>query len=139
MQSLSIPPTFVTPKILFNPEQQQFEISGNSFLENQQDFYTHVVEWVANNEGEFPEWTELIFRMDFVCTTSMKSLQLLLTSLKSIVNHGKNLKISWYYNQNDEDIKETGRQLSQHTGLSFDIQSMSNMNWSSYSPNDFLH
>ncbi len=139
MQSLSISPTFVTPRIVFNPNASQFEISGNSFLENQQDFYTNVVEWVSNNEGEFPEWTELIFRMDFVCTTSMKSLQLLLTSLKSIVNHGKNLKISWYYNQNDEDIKETGKKLSQFTGISFDIQSMSNINWANSSTNDFLH
>ena len=139
MQGLSISPTFVTPKIEFNPASDTFEISGNSFLQNRQDFYTDVVNWVTHNEGEFPDHTELVFRMDFVCTDSMRYLQMLLTSLKSIVNQGKDLRINWYYNQNDEDIKETGRKLSLYTGLAFNILSMSSTHWDSYSPNDFLH
>lgn len=113
MNSFYLEPTPKTPKISFNVEDGSFEISGRSIPENSIEFYKPVLEWldeyVVASNGE----TNLDVKLEYFNTSSSKCLVEIFRRLEKLKKEGKDAAISWYYEEEDEDMQESGEDFKE--------------------------
>ncbi|MBX3102855.1 MAG: DUF1987 domain-containing protein [Bacteroidetes bacterium] len=108
MEPLKIEPTHKTPKVYFAPQENVFELSGRSIPEDSVGFYKHILDWI-DDYGKSPNsLTEFNFELEYFNTSSSKNILELLKKLEGIHESGHNVKIYWYYDEDDEDMEETG-------------------------------
>ena len=118
MKTLKIDPTPSTPSILFDPENQLFQIGGNSYPENVVPFYEPVLSWLeAYVKTPIPKSTFEI-RLKYISSNSLKQFLMLLKLLIPLSEHTQ-VEIKWYYDPADDDMLERGEFLSEMTGLAF--------------------
>ncbi|MFW5804073.1 MAG: DUF1987 domain-containing protein [bacterium] len=121
MEVLKIEGTIDSPQIILDPGNKKFELSGQSLPENPASFYAPVFEW-CNKYKETPlESTTFDFKMEYLNTSSTKMITELIYKLKDIIDVGKELKIHWYYEPMDFDMKKLGTDISYITGIPFDF------------------
>ncbi|MCK4661542.1 MAG: DUF1987 domain-containing protein [Bacteroidales bacterium] len=136
MEPFNLSPTDSTPKIIFDPQQKKFEISGISRPENVREYYEPVLEWIENfniemNDYVFKNGKELIifdFKLNYFNSASAKFILDILIELNKLYKNGLNLKIDWYYDEGDEDMKEVGEELSEIVDFSFNYIEVESLN-----------
>jgi hypothetical protein len=106
LNSLTIEPTKKTPWIVLEPGK--VIILGRSILENPAEFYRPIHEWVSKYAGESPRMTIIQFGFEFINTTSIKWVYAILKELSRIPDMPTRAKISWYYEEGDEDMCDLG-------------------------------
>jgi hypothetical protein len=109
IEALKIEPTHKTPKVYLDPSDNSFELSGRSIPEDSVGFYQKVLNWI-DEYGKSPNGqTHFKFELEYFNTSSSKNILELLKKLESIHTDGHEVKISWYYDEDDEDMEETGQ------------------------------
>lgn len=106
LQSIVIEPTKKTPRIIFEPGR--ILISGRSISENPGEFYRPLHEWVTMYTTESNRMTNIQLGFEFINTTSIKWLYGILKELSKIPEMASHAKISWYYEEGDEDMCDLG-------------------------------
>jgi Domain of unknown function (DUF1987). len=127
MKSLILEPTEFTPDLHFDPEQNVLNIAGFSRPENVIGFYKPVVKWVQDyiedvvvNNTEFDKaLITMNFRMTYFNSSSAKFLLDILFELRKIHEKGNRVVVNWYYESDDDEIKESGEELSDLVCLPF--------------------
>jgi hypothetical protein len=108
LEPLKIEPTHKTPKVYLDPAEGTFELSGRSIPEDSVGFYQRVLTWI-DEYGKSPNpKTNFKFELEYFNTSSSKNILELLKKLESIHGEGHAVQISWYYDEDDEDMEETG-------------------------------
>ncbi len=122
MDTLHIEGDFYSPNINFNPETGIFTMEGNSILSNPVDFYEPIMSWMeAYGNNPKPE-TVLTINLKYCNTSSSRTLIELLRDLESIHKSGKGkVKIRWIYDPEDEDLLDTGENLSEILDIPFEL------------------
>lgn len=122
MKPLKIESTKFTPKVHFDPANHVFLISGFSLPENVSEFYTPVLKWLDNfiNEvnGNY-ESIKFTFRLVYYNSGSFKVIINILLKLVSLTKKSVNVDIDWYYDEDDNQLKDIGKELSELVGLPF--------------------
>ncbi len=108
MKPLKIESTHKTPKVYLDPEEGVFEISGRSIPEDSVGFYKPILEWLDEYAQNPNEKTEFKFELEYFNTSSSKNILELLKRLEEIYEKGHDVKVIWYYDEDDEDMEETG-------------------------------
>lgn len=126
MKPLLFEPSDTTPKILFDPQNFNFEISGHSRPEDVRAFYKPVITWIkgfalAIQNGEIkPEKTiEFNFKMIYFNSSSAKFLLDVLVEINKIHTAGATTQINWFYDEGDDDMREVGEDLSDMVDFDF--------------------
>ncbi len=119
MEAISIQGTHKTPSIVFNSEQGLLEIKGRSNPENSKVFYNPLLDWVETYVSNPPEKTTVNVQLEHFNTISSKSLLDLFRRLKTIIKLNKEVTINWYYERDDEDILDAGKNYENITGIPF--------------------
>lgn len=119
MENLLIRGTNRTPDIDFNVNGN-IRIKGRSILEDAGLFYNNLYSWIFRYcMSPLPE-TIVNLELEYMNSSSAKSLLQLLRELVSITqNSGNRLIINWYYEFGDEDICEKGEYFQSILGHSF--------------------
>jgi hypothetical protein len=99
-------PSKRTPWIILEPGK--IFIMGRSIVENPGDLYRPVLDWVSGYTKNYLEKTIIEFGFEFINTSSTKWIYALLKELSKIKELEKNVKITWYYEQGDDDLLELG-------------------------------
>jgi hypothetical protein len=109
-----------TPKIVLKPEQRLFCFFGNSFPVNPTEFYRPVIEWFSEYLKLYTSNDEIIINFDFnyINTSSSKQIATLFMLFDSLPVRD-NILINWYYNENDNDMLETGERYAGYADLKF--------------------
>jgi len=116
MDNLIIKGTLNTPSINIDVKKKTFEISGVSLPENPNEFYHEVINYLDDyNE------TELTIICDLMYSNS-SSTKTILTIFKKCVNLVSNPKIIWYYDIDDDDVKELGEDIQDAVGTLFEFK-----------------
>ena len=105
---LIIEQTTKTPKIVFDPNNKLFEISGRSLPENVVKTYEPVLQWIEQNMGKIQDGIVFSFKVDYLNSASAKMISLILTKLEEFYKSGINIEVKWYYNIDDDDIQSEG-------------------------------
>jgi hypothetical protein len=106
LNSLIIEPTKKTPWIVLEPGR--VILLGRSILENPAEFYRPVHEWATAYIGESSKMTTIQLGFEFINTTSIKWVYAILKELARIPDMPLRAKISWYYEEGDEDMCDLG-------------------------------
>ena len=113
MQSLYLDKTARTPLIILDPTQNTFEIKGRSIPENSVEFYAPVMKWLENYRHNPNEKTRLVVRLEYFNTSSSKCLIDILRQLELIHTEGGRVALEWYYEEEDEDMRESGEDFKE--------------------------
>jgi hypothetical protein len=108
MQSLNLPKKTKTPEVTFDPEKGKFEISGRSIPENSVDFYQPLLAWLDDYLTNPNGSTRFTVKLEYFNTSSSKCLIDIFRKLESLYLQEQDVVIFWYYEEEDEDMKESG-------------------------------
>ncbi len=101
------------PRILFNKENNIFEISGNARSENFYESFLPVFKWIKEyNENPNPE-TILKCKIYYCNTSSSKQLFEIIKSLQECTNNGSTFRITWEHEIDDDDMIYLGKSISE--------------------------
>lgn len=84
-------------------------IHGVSCDEDPKPFYQKLKDWVKNYIGKPADKTELYIRLKYFNTSSARCLLELIELLTLLTESGKELNITWYYEEGDEDMLDSIR------------------------------
>lgn len=119
---LLIPETKNTPKLFFNSTLNQWLISGRSYPKEATEFYEPLLHWINQCEVTLPENCAVEFKLEFFNTCSSKVLLDILVRLRKLTERTKiQLSIKWYYESDDEDMKDSGESLMHMARLPFEL------------------
>lgn len=129
MSPLSIDPTEFTPKVLFDPENSVFEISGFSRPENVIGFYRPILKWldeyndnVLSKNLDFNKSNLTVnLKMTYFNSASSKFLLDILLEFMKYHSKGNEVDINWYYEEGDDEIQESGEEISDMLGYPFNF------------------
>ncbi|NOR33273.1 MAG: DUF1987 domain-containing protein [Bacteroidales bacterium] len=128
MEKLIIEPTANSPRIILDPENRNFEFSGESRPENVRKFYLPILEWLEAYTAEQEKLQDkertfgilCQFNFEYFNSTSAKYILDIFKSLNAISAVGIGLEIKWLYEEDDEDMLEVGQEMSRMSKLSFE-------------------
>ena len=121
MESLIIKETIVTPKIVFDFDNRDFELAGCSRPEDVKGFFAPIIKWLVDfkefvNDDIRNDYKQnslvFKFRFDYFNSSSAKFILDILVLIDQIHGDGLNMQIDWFYDENDDDMKEVGEELS---------------------------
>ncbi len=123
MDKIEISATEKTPRIYFNPEQNIFEISGTSTPEDIKGFYYPIIQKVQDYYQYIVEKDHIddlldnpfiiCFKLVYFNSATAKIVSDILMKSNDFYYKGLNIKIHWYYEPGDDDMKEMGMDLSE--------------------------
>ena len=121
MEPLDIQGTNDTPKVILDPDSDVFEISGRSLPEDVVTFYQPVIEWLEEYKSNPIEYTEFVFRYIYFNTATSKLIQDVLIKLEELFEAGNNVQVIWFYEEDDEDMLDSGEEFMENTDVPFEI------------------
>ena len=121
MEKLYIEAKNNIPLIDFDPSTGIMLLKGRSTPENSVEFYDPINKWVLNYIQSPINETIVKIQFEYFNTSSSKCILDLLKKFADIHKKGGNLKIEWYYEEDDEDMKEAAEDYSDIVKVPFEI------------------
>lgn len=118
MQAFKIEATEQTPKVVLNKDTNTFEFTGRSLTENAIEFYSPTIQWMTEYAKTPNAKTEVNFKMEYMNTASSKAL----FDFFAIVQTISGAKIIWWFQDEDEDMEETGEEFSSIVKIPFELR-----------------
>ena len=121
MENLEITPTSNTPHVILDARNGRLYLSGRSIPEDPDVFYAKIFNWVDEYFGEKTQDTEIEFKLEYVNSGSSKYILELLREIQRL-SDGKNTRVVWCYERDDESIQELGDHYSKTVRLPFEMR-----------------
>ena len=132
MDKLFISPTNTIPEVRFSVEDNIFRISGISRPEDVRALYYPVIEWVkefideiiSNKIVKYSKENPLKFQIDlkYFNSSSAKFLYDIFSELKRLQNTDILLEVEWYYEKEDTDMLEAGKDIALLAEMDFNLK-----------------
>lgn len=117
-----INPTEKSPKVTFDPSKGFFEMEGDARPEDVRKFFNPLIDLLKTSfdqlfeEGSFEKFNDNSFKFNFKLgyfnSASAKFILDVLTLINDFREKGLNIKINWYFEEDDEDMQEAGEEFS---------------------------
>ncbi len=119
MENLELAGTTSTPSVRFQSESGLLELNGESYPENSFDFYKPLLDWVR----EFLETSTVAVRfkigLTYMNTSSIKSMMDLLDLLEDAHGAGREVTVTWYYDEENDRALEMAEEFREEVTLPF--------------------
>ena len=109
-----------TPTVTLDAANNTFEISGRSMPEDVNAFYTPIIDWMETYNQSPNAKTIFHFKLEYFNTASSKMLLDVLMKLEDLQTSGKEALVKWYYDEDDEDMKEAGEEYADIVDIPFE-------------------
>lgn len=126
MRKLIIEPRSNSPRVVFDPENKTYLISGESRPPDVREFYEPVLSWL----GEFgpailksPDRKDPVFfnfNFEYFNSSSGKLILDICKILADLHSKGANITINWHSEKDDYDMFETGKEISRIVKFPFE-------------------
>jgi hypothetical protein len=126
METIVIQPTIDSPYVNLDKQNNIFEIKGKSLPENVNVFYQPIIDWFTEYFKNPNNETVIHFKLDYLNTASSKALLSLFLVVEEAVKNGANVKVLWYYEEDDEDMRDIGEEYADLIQIPFEIICVSN-------------
>jgi hypothetical protein len=126
MRKLIIEQTTNSPKVILDPDNNVFEISGESRPHDVNAFYQEIMNWMGDYTSHmiksYDPIDPVVFNMDFEYFNSSSAKYLLDFSKQiAVLNQArKNVAVKWHYEEDDTDMLEAGREMSRIAKIPFE-------------------
>lgn len=121
MKTVLIEATEDTPKIVLDPTEGIYEISGRSLPEDVITFFKPVQEWLDELRENPIEGLNFSFKLEYFNTASSKIILDILMKLEEIYPDGEGIQVNWYFMELDEDMEEAGEEYSELVDLPIEM------------------
>lgn len=131
MKVLDIEPTDYTPGVLMNPDENSFVIWGKSRPEDARAFYMPIFAWLDEyyslrywKDAKFskkPPEATFEFKLEYLNSTSAKFVLDILVKLIQFREDNIEIKVQWYYDEEDLDMKESGEAFERMCKMDFEF------------------
>ena len=122
MKVINIKQTDKTPEIILDTDKQVFQIKGNCLPENIREFsrqvlvsyedYLKTLHCITDNKSSAGAF-RIHFRLGYFNSAAAKFISDILTLSHGYAQKGCNIKIYWYFDDDDHDMLEAGEEISQ--------------------------
>ncbi len=125
MKIVNINPTSNTPKVIFDPSNNIFEVIGESRPFDVPSFYQPLLTWLDDFNKELSEMKsrgELMkfkFNLEYFNSLSAKYILDLCKKLSKINSDGYNIAVVWQYESGDDYMYESGQEMSRISRMPF--------------------
>jgi hypothetical protein len=110
-----------TPSINFEFQSGKLELRGRSIPENSVEFFKPLHNWVDSYISLDPKQTTIEMKLEYFNTSSSKCLLDLLKKFEVLSKSGKEVRVNWYYENNDRDMAEAGEDYQAIVKIPFNI------------------
>lgn len=110
MDNLQIEASLVSPKTILDKQKGVFSLVGNSYMSNPTAYYEVVITWLNEYIKDPLPVTNFVMDLEYINTATVKMLNEVVRILISLRDKGKTIHIEWYYQEDDEDMIELGKQ-----------------------------
>ena len=124
MENLNIQPTFNTPLVNFSADSGRLIMKGRSIPEDPGEFYDRVLQWLADYFNTTDLDTVLEFQIEYANSGSSKYILEILKDVQNYVSGGKNARVIWCYEEDDESIEELGELYQSAINLPFELKAI---------------
>ncbi len=124
MENLNIQPTFNTPTISFNADTGKLFLKGRSIPEDPGEFYERIFHWLEEYFGGTRKETELEFQLEYANSGSTKYILEILKEIYRLSSGGKDVRVVWCYEEDDESIEELGELFRNSVKLTFEMRAI---------------
>lgn len=125
MNTLNLKKSKDCPNVILDIENELFKIEGCSFPEKPDEFYIPIIEW-------FDTWSKnplnkltIKFHLSYTNSGTDKMLALIFEKIRHVSNLAQNIKLYWYYDKEDDMIKDLGETLTNDTDMEVNMVEMS--------------
>lgn len=128
MKKLIIEQTSNSPKVILDPENRKFEISGESRPENVNELYMPILEWFDKFDMELSteeyldnkDQLEFNFNFEYFNSISAKFILDIFKKIGKLRTKDDGILVKWHYEKDDEDMFEVGKEMSRLVRYPFD-------------------
>lgn len=113
MENFFLEGTNKTPQLDFNSNEGRFLIAGRSIPENSIEFYKPLFEWLDTYVSQAKSNTILDVKLEYFNTSSSKCLVEIFRKLEALQQKNDNVLINWFYEEDDEDMQESGEDFQE--------------------------
>jgi hypothetical protein len=127
MRKLIIDQTSYSPRVILDPENKVYEISGESRPPDVREFYDPILTWIDDFSLEQikserkSELFNFCFDFGYFNSSSGKLILDICKILARLHGRGMNVKVNWHYETGDLDMYEVGQEISRIVKLQFDF------------------
>jgi hypothetical protein len=128
MKKVNISPTSNTPKVILDPANNIFEITGESRPYDVPSFYQPLLSWLDEFNQELSKMKtdfgpfEFKFNLEYFNSLSAKYILDLCKKLSKIRTDGHKINILWQYEAGDDYMYESGQEMSRISKLPFNYE-----------------
>jgi O-glycosyl hydrolase len=105
------------PTIILNKEKNLFLIRGRSFPENAEELFKDTLQWLEEYAKNPNDKTVFTIKLYYYNSATARKLLEIFDILEKIKKSGKQVVVQWYYQEEDDVIRENGEDFA----LLFDI------------------
>jgi hypothetical protein len=126
MRKLIIDQTSYSPKVVLDPEEKIYEISGESRPPDVREFYDQILTWMDDFSLELTktdskkEPVTFIFNFGYFNSSSGKLILDICKVLARMLARGMNVSVNWHYEKDDVDMLAVGQEISRIVKFPFD-------------------
>lgn len=124
MKKLDIKPGKLTPGISYNMDNNTLNIYGSSLPENVHEFFKPVLLWLDEYEAgvdKIDKPFRIIVKLAYYNSSSMRYIHDIFSRIAKISKKGIDTSIDWYYEKDDDLLREAGQDLADIVGIKFNI------------------
>ncbi|MEY5041363.1 MAG: hypothetical protein RLZZ414_911 [Bacteroidota bacterium] len=127
MENLDIKGSFTSPTIFFDIENLIFTIEGECRPENVLTFFQPILDWLddlkvhAAQQNYNSKVLQFNFKIEYFNSSSAKFIFTIFKKIKLLQEFGIKIEVNWNYDELDEDLFETGKELQKILELKFNF------------------
>ncbi|MFP3860984.1 MAG: DUF1987 domain-containing protein [Bacteroidales bacterium] len=118
--SVKVEGTNQTPEVILDQNKGLISLKGYSLPENTGEFYYPVLEWIKKYIDKAQTITTVNFDLEYFNSSSFKMLLELTKLISKLKKKGKQLHVTWNYQEGDDDMFDSGRQLEEILDMEFE-------------------
>jgi len=126
MRKLIIDSTSFSPKVILDPENKFYQISGESRPPDVREFYDPIISWLDDfslhliKTDDKKDKVAFNFNLEYFNSSSAKLILDVCKILARLHSEGINITINWYFEKDDTDMLEAGKEMSVIVKLPFE-------------------
>lgn len=121
MEKLLTEATRNTPFLLFDPSVAILELRGRSSPDNSVNFYAQLVEALEKYCEQGDKSVVVNIAFEYFNSSTSKIIFDLFRKLSVIDSMGNKVKVSWYFEEDDDDMLEAGEDYADLVNVEFQL------------------
>lgn len=109
------------PGIFFYPENNYLEVKGRSIPEDPEMFYQCLDSWVTDYFSA-NRTLNVKIQLEYINSSSARLMYDFLYKMKEFYHSGKQGRIKWVCEQDDEEMRELGENYRDSSGIPVEIE-----------------